>query len=211
MNPAPLSYIDANVFLAYIAGPEADPKQYPLARTFFKSLPGGKQIGVFSYLTALEILDVLRKWNGWEFEKLSNLTNDEDRIKLVIDNAQNTYAQVITEMLAIPEIRFMETLQIDITQLLRDALEILSDLKGTNNPLKLVRDSTYLDVGFIILLDKEKFDKVAWPQVPLDYYFLWNCDEKGSRMVLTFPYNGSRVSDKLYFAHMCTKIAFWSP
>lgn|GEM_PF-5546279 len=131
MNQPSLVYIDANVFLSYMAGQDADPQQYPFAKAFFTGLPSGKQAGVFSLLSGLEILDVLRKWKGWEFETLSRMSTQEDHIKHVIEGARERYAEIITEMLAVPEIRFMQPLHLDITQLLHDALEILSDVKGS--------------------------------------------------------------------------------
>jgi hypothetical protein len=81
----------------------------------------------------MEILDVLRKIRAENFDTLFAMPNDDERISYVIDGAREIYAQIIGEMLSTPEIRFMDSLKLDITQLLRNGLEILSDMKGRVN------------------------------------------------------------------------------
>lgn len=130
MSNPQLAYVDANVFLAYAAGPEADPYQYPLAKAFFKGMASRRQIGVLSYLTIMEMVDVLRKWKGSEFDKISGMLSEDDRIRHVIDGASAIYKQIMIETLATPEFRIIDIVKTDMGLLLRTAFEILTDMKG---------------------------------------------------------------------------------
>lgn len=122
--------IDSSVFLSYIAGPEAEPIQNPIAKAFFKSIIGTRKRGVLSYLTTMEILDVLRKWKGAEFDAISNIPSESDRVNYVIEGAKQLYAKVIMETLATPEFRLEDKFKVDTAWLLRTAFEILTDVRG---------------------------------------------------------------------------------
>lgn len=130
MNQPELAYIDSSVFLTYIAGPTEEPREYPLAKAFFKEIASHKRIGVLSYLTIMEILDVLRKWKGGEFDSITALETDGQRLTYVIDGAMKLYQKVILETLATPEFRLIETDGIDTSLMLRTAFEIMTDVKG---------------------------------------------------------------------------------
>lgn len=130
MSQPPLAYIDTNVFLSYIAGPGSHPVQYPLARAFFKEIADHKWIGGISYLTLLEILDVLRKWRASELDTISKIQTDWDRTRYVIEGAKQLYSHIIAETLASPDFRIIETPNVDASLLMTTAFEILTDING---------------------------------------------------------------------------------
>jgi predicted nucleic acid-binding protein len=130
LSHPPLAYIDTNVFLSYIAGPLSHPVQYPLAKEFFNEIASHKWIGVISYLTLLEILDVLRKWRASELEAISKIQTDWDRTRYVIEGAKQVYSNIIAETLATPDFRIIETPNVDANLLMTAAFEILTDITG---------------------------------------------------------------------------------
>jgi predicted nucleic acid-binding protein len=123
-------YIDSNIFISYILGPKKEPKQFSLAEQFFKGIAGDKYRGMLSYLVTSEILEVFRSMKAREFALLLSLESDDDRTRYVIDEANALYQLVISQTLQIPEIRWMPSLQIDMTDLLSSANEILARVRG---------------------------------------------------------------------------------
>ena len=78
----------------------------------------------------MEILDVLRKWKGSEYDDISKIQVDVDRTEYVIQGAKQLYATIIGETLATPEFRLIDTPKVDANLLLRNAFEILTDIRG---------------------------------------------------------------------------------
>jgi hypothetical protein len=78
----------------------------------------------------MEILDVLRKWKGAEFDVISRMPTDAERVNHVIDGAQQLYAKVVLATLATPDFRLEDKYKIDTAWLLHSAFEILTDVKG---------------------------------------------------------------------------------
>jgi len=96
-----------------------------------KEIAGKQRLGAVSYLTTLEILEVLRGIKAKELWTLRRMTTDQERIDHVVGGARQIYQQVIQEILKTPEIRFMPPLKSDITDLYFRANDILSDMKGS--------------------------------------------------------------------------------
>lgn len=78
----------------------------------------------------MEVLEVLRKMRASDFETISQIQRDA-QASHVFAGARQTYAEFVSELLKTPEIEIMsDGLNVDITKMLSQALEILADLKG---------------------------------------------------------------------------------
>jgi hypothetical protein len=102
-----------------------------LADQFFKGLAADKYRGMISYLTCSEILEVFRSMKGREFSHLLGLSSDGDRVRYVIEEADALYQLVIAETVRIPEITWMPPLQVDLTEILYSAIQVLSRVRGS--------------------------------------------------------------------------------
>jgi predicted nucleic acid-binding protein len=139
LSSLPLVYIDSNIFISYVLGPKKESKQFALADQIFKGIASNRYRGMLSYLVTSEILEVFRSIKAREFAHLLSLESDEDRTRYVIDGANELYQIVIGQTIQIPEIQWMPTLQIDMTNLLSSANEILARVRGSvmsNNSCK---------------------------------------------------------------------------
>ena len=67
------TYIDTNILIAYVSGPQKDPFQYPKAKRIFDEIKQGKYVGVFSTLTLIEVKGVLRSLLGRERSLLQTI------------------------------------------------------------------------------------------------------------------------------------------
>jgi predicted nucleic acid-binding protein len=116
--------------LAYILG-EKDPEKYVLAKDFLEGLAPKGQQAILSNLALMEILAVLRSNKSKEFKTLNSINGWDRRLTYVIDGANTMYNELIEICLKLQVIRFMPmAVNIDISQLLLSALQILSAMRG---------------------------------------------------------------------------------
>lgn len=134
MDRLPITYIDSSVLIAYIYEPQADDeyhtKQHESAKRFFDEIKAGRQLGILSDLALMEVLGVFRKDRTKELEELKKMPSWKQQLTFIVEGAKNVYEGLMTEMLKIPQVKFMRPLTADVTELLSSASDILYDMRG---------------------------------------------------------------------------------
>ena len=122
-------YIDTNVLISYISGPQKEPTQYPKAQRIFDELKQGTYIGVISTLVLIEIKGVIRTILGTDRMQLETIAQNKqaDHIKL---ESQKIYDELISELLKLPNIKFEKGRQSNFQSILDLANQIMDDIKG---------------------------------------------------------------------------------
>jgi predicted nucleic acid-binding protein len=98
-------YIDTNILISYISGPEKEPNQFPKAKQIFDDIKQGKFIGVISTLTLIEIKGVLRTILGSDRTQLQIIPENKqaDHVKT---KATEIFQVLISELLQLSNIKF---------------------------------------------------------------------------------------------------------
>lgn len=123
------AYLDANILLVKAAGPEKEPRQYPLAEKVFEEIKRGEYLAVISSLTLIEVLAVLRTQKGREMESLASLSN-EKRIEFVISESKSMYDSILFELLQLPNIKFDLGGHGDMKTIFDVAFDIMQEKEG---------------------------------------------------------------------------------
>lgn len=123
------AYLDANILLAKVAGPEKDPYQFPLAERIFNQIKNGEIQAVISSLTLMEVLAVLRTQKGREKHKLDGLTPDK-QIEYVHNESKSMYDSIIRELLQLVNVKFELSGRTDMKKLFDIGFDIMLETKG---------------------------------------------------------------------------------
>ncbi|TBR23863.1 MAG: hypothetical protein EPO63_04970 [Candidatus Nitrosotenuis sp.] len=123
-------YIDTNILISYISGPEKEPNQFPKAKQIFDDIKQGKFIGVLSTLTLIEIKGVLRTILGSDRAQLQTIPENKqaDHVKA---KATEIFQALISELLQLSSIKFEKGRQTNFQSILDSANGIMDDIKGT--------------------------------------------------------------------------------
>lgn len=123
------AYLDANILLAKVAGPEKEPNQFPLAERIFNQIKSGEFQAVISSLTLMEVLAVLRTQKGREKHKLDGLTPDK-QIEYVRAESKIMYDSIIRELLQLVNVKFDLGGRTDMKKLFDIGFDIMLETKG---------------------------------------------------------------------------------
>ena len=122
-------YIDTNVLISYISGPQKEPTQYPKAQKIFNELKQGSYIGVISTLVLIEVKGVIRTILGADRAQLETIEQSKqaDHVK---SESQKIYNELIAELLQLPNIKFEKGRQSNFQSVLDAANQIMDDIQG---------------------------------------------------------------------------------
>lgn len=123
-------YIDTNILISYISGPEKESNQFSKAKQIFDDIKQGKFIGVISMLTLIEIKGVLRTILGSDRTQLQTIPENKqaDHVKT---KATEIFQALISELLQLSSIKFEKGRQTNFQLILDLANGIMDDIKGT--------------------------------------------------------------------------------
>ncbi len=122
-------YIDTNVLVSYVSGPQKEPREYPKAKQIFDEIKQGKYIGVISTLTLIELQGVLRTLKGYERTILEAMQPNK-QADYVKTEATNMYNTLMAELLKLQYIKFEKGRQTNFQSILDCAYQIMNDIKG---------------------------------------------------------------------------------
>ncbi len=122
-------YIDTNVLVSYVSGPQKEPREYPKAKQIFDDIKQGKYIGVISTLTLIELQGVLRTLKGYERTILEDMqpNKQSDYVKT---EATNIYNTLMAELLKLQYVKFEKGRQTNFQSILDIAYKIMDEIKG---------------------------------------------------------------------------------
>ena len=123
------AYLDANILLAKSAGPQKEPRQYPLAEKVFQEIKRGDYLAIISSLTLMEVLAVLRTQKGREMENLSSLT-PEQQIEFVTSESKSMYDSILFELLQLDHVKFDLGGNSDMKKILDVAFDMMQEKLG---------------------------------------------------------------------------------
>lgn len=123
-------YIDTNIMIAYISGPEKEKDQFHKAKQIFDDIRQGRFIGVISTLTLIEVKGVLRTILGADREQLQAIPENK-RADHVRDKAKEIFQAFVSELLRLSSIKFEKGRQTNFQSILDTANDIMDDIKGT--------------------------------------------------------------------------------
>jgi len=123
-------YIDTNILISYVSGPQKEPREYPKAKQIFEDIKQGKYIGVISTLTLLELKGVIRTILGYERTQLETIPQQKqaDHVKT---KSVEIYNLLVGELLQLSSIKFEKGRQTNFQSVLDIANEIMDEIKGT--------------------------------------------------------------------------------
>lgn len=123
------AYLDTNILIAYIAGPEKD-RQFPMAKDIFEKIKNSDFLGIISTLTLMEVLQVFRRQLGSDRTTLQTIPRYQqpDHIK---NESHSMYQGLLKELLKLPNIKFEKGSYANIATLFETSFEILQEIKGT--------------------------------------------------------------------------------
>lgn len=123
-------YIDTNILIAYISGPQKEPTQFPKSEQIFNNIKQGRFIGVISTLTLIEIKGVLRTILGADRTQLQSIPENKqaDHVKA---KAAEIFQVLVSELLKLPSIKFEKGRQTNFQSILDSANNIMDEIKGT--------------------------------------------------------------------------------
>lgn len=124
------AYVDTNILIAYVSGPEKDPLQHPKAKQIFDEIKQGKYVGVFSTLTLIEVKGVLRTLLGRDRTLLQTI-DERKQSDYIKKESTETYNVLLAELLKLPNVKFEKGRQVNFQSILDDADQIMDDTKGT--------------------------------------------------------------------------------
>lgn len=122
------AYLDANILLSKAAGPQKEPKQYPLAERVFQEIKRGDYLAIISSLTLMEVLAVLRTQKGRE-DGLSSLS-PEKQIEFVISESKSMYDSMLFELLQLDHVKFDLGGKTDMKKIFDIAFDIMQEKHG---------------------------------------------------------------------------------
>jgi predicted nucleic acid-binding protein len=124
------AYIDTNILIAYVSGPNKEPDQFPKAERVFNEIKQGKFIGVISTLALIEIKGVLRAILGADRAQLQSIP-EKKQADYVKAKATEIFQALVSELLRLPNIKFEKGRQTNFQSILDSANDIMDDIKGT--------------------------------------------------------------------------------
>ncbi|MDE1838458.1 MAG: PIN domain-containing protein [Thaumarchaeota archaeon] len=122
-------YIDTNVLISYISGPQKEPTQYPKAQKIFSEIKQGVYVGVISTLVLIELKGVIRTILGTDRPQLETIEQNKQS-EYVKSESQKIYDELIGELLQLPNIKFEKGRQSNFQSILDAANQIMDDIKG---------------------------------------------------------------------------------
>ena len=127
----PKAYLDANILVAYQVGKEKEPKYFPLAQDIFRQIIAGKYIGIVSFITLMETINVFRRIKMEELEELG-ITERNEQIQYVKNESALLYYDLSRKLAeAHRGIRLEECRGVAISNFLSTSLEIAQQYSGT--------------------------------------------------------------------------------
>lgn len=122
-------YIDTNILVSYISGPQKEPREYPTAKQIFDDIKQGKYIGVISTLVLIELKGVIRALLGYDRTQLETIPQNKqaDHVK---SEAAKIYDQLVGQLLQLTNVKFEKGRQTHFQSVLDNANSIMDDIKG---------------------------------------------------------------------------------
>lgn len=123
------AYLDANILIDYVVGPEEGNNQYAKALSVFSEIKEGKILGVVSTLTQMEILGVFRMIKGSELEEIKSKP-EKSRLEYVLKESKGMFEKMMSEIIRMPNIKLEKGKTTNLQTVLNEALTIMNDIKG---------------------------------------------------------------------------------
>ncbi len=126
----PKVYLDTNILISYQVGREKDPKYFPLAQDVFRQIIVGKYIGVVSFVTLMEAVNVFRRIKTEELKELG-ITDPDKQTEYVKNESTFLYQQLTRKLLeAQRNLRLEDCKGVSISSFLSTSLEISQNYSG---------------------------------------------------------------------------------
>ena len=124
-------YLDTNVLISYQVGREKDPKYFPLAQDIFREIIVGKYIGVVSFVTLMEAVNVFRRIKTEELRVLG-ITDSNQQTEYVKNESRFLYSELVQKLLETRgNIRLEECKTVSISSFLSTSLDMVQQYYGT--------------------------------------------------------------------------------
>lgn len=123
-------YLDTNILISYISGPEKEPNQFYKAKQIFDDIKHGKFIGVISTLTLIEIKGVLRAILGSDRTLMQTIPENKqsDHVKA---KSTEIFQALVSDLLQLPSVKFEKGRQTNFQSVLDSANDIMDEIQGT--------------------------------------------------------------------------------